>query len=159
MRRLSTGRVSLGLVASCLAWAAGPVLAADGTSSIHIRFASGAGRPPGAAASALAAWAYPEALHCWRVLDERRGRCDIVVSSYSDSLGTVPHDLRLCGRRAYAVVGLLQQSGISLSWVHSIIVGPHAFAIPPSECSGSLSSRRKCEAPNRRVVVSVRILP
>lgn len=159
MRRLSMGRVPLGLVASCLAWAARPVLAADGPSSIHILFASGAERPTGAAADALAAWAYPEALHCWRLLDERRGRCDIIVSAYSDSLGTVPHDLRLCGRRAYAVAGLLQQSGIRLSWVHSVIVGPQAFAVPPSECPGALSSRRKCEAPNRRVLVSVRILP
>lgn len=159
MRRLSMGRISLGLVASCLAWAAGPVLAADGTSSIHILFASGAGRPTGAAARALAAWAHPAALRCWRLLDERRGRCDIIVSSYSDSLGAVPYDLGLCGRRAYAVAELLQQSGISLSWVHSVIVGPQAFALPPSECPGSLSSRRKCEAPNRRVIVSVRILP
>lgn len=157
MRKVSMGRVFLAPTLLCVLWSV-RLHAAPDRSSFQIAFASGAPVPDQTATRDLHHWASHQALRCWSLLDKRRGRCDITVSSYSDSLGSATHNHQISATRAYQVIWLLQCSGLPLPWLHAVIVGAQDFLVPPSDCPGTPSARRVCEARNRRVLVTIRVI-
>lgn len=77
----------------------------------------------------------------------------VTVVAYTDSFGTDAYNQRLSQRRAQVAADELVHDGVPASMVYVNNFARQDYIVDPASCHGTFTARKRCEAPNRRVVI------
>lgn len=79
----------------------------------------------------------------------------VQITGYADSIGTPRDNGILSLWRALAVKALLIARGVPKDKITAMGAGATDFVVSPALCRGNLHARAACQAPNRRVEITV----